>query len=76
MHDANSLYELLENEIIPLFYQRTKEGLPLGWVEKMKASLASLAVRFSADRMVRDYVDQAYMPLMRPQRDAVSPDSS
>jgi starch phosphorylase len=75
-HDANSLYELLENEIIPLYYQRTKEGLPLGWVEKMKASMASLAVRFSADRMVRDYVDLAYMPLMRPQPDAVSPDSS
>ncbi|MFQ5692705.1 MAG: alpha-glucan family phosphorylase, partial [Nitrospinota bacterium] len=64
-HDAEALYGLLENEILPLYYRRDEDGLPRGWIQKMKASMATLAVRFSADRMVRDYVNQAYAPLVR-----------
>ncbi len=62
-HDADSLYDLLENSILPLYYERNEQGLPRGWLEMMKTSMARLAVRFSADRMVRDYTEQAYAPL-------------
>ncbi|MFQ5913896.1 MAG: alpha-glucan family phosphorylase [Nitrospinota bacterium] len=75
-HDAYATYGLLEDEIVPLFYEREGEGLPLGWLQKMKASMASLAVRFSADRMVRDYVYSAYAPLMRSAGKTVSSSGS
>lgn len=61
--DAVSLYELLETEIVPLYYDRGPDGLPHEWIARMKASMATLAVRFSADRMVREYTEQAYAPL-------------
>ena len=60
--DAVDLYDLLQNQIIPLFYDRNPEGLPLGWIQKMKASMATNTPRFSAARMVRDYIIQAYLP--------------
>ncbi len=60
--DVASLYSLLELEIVPLFYDRDADDLPRGWVEMMKASIASLTARFSASRMVRDYVEDAYLP--------------
>lgn len=71
-HDAGALYDLLEKEIIPLYYARGQDGLPQGWIQKIKASMATLAVRFSADRMVRDYTQKAYAPLMRSSRKTVS----
>lgn len=60
--DANSLYETLEKEIIPLYYERDGDGLPFKWIQKMKASLATVTPRFSAARMIRDYIMQAYLP--------------
>ena len=60
--DATSLYETLENQIVPLYYQRNEQGLPVDWIKKMKASMATCTPRFSAARMLRDYITQAYLP--------------
>ncbi len=60
--DAESLYRTLEREVIPLFYDRDIDGLPQGWIQRMKNSISSLAWRFSAHRMVADYVLNAYLP--------------
>ena len=60
--DAESLYHVLETEVIPRFYDRDPDGLPGTWVETMMNSIASLAWRFSAHRMVADYVRTAYLP--------------
>ena len=60
--DVESLYKTLENEIVPLFYQLDESGLPSGWIRRMKSAMATLTPRFSASRMVADYVGKAYMP--------------
>jgi starch phosphorylase len=60
--DCESLYETLTNEIIPLFYDRGPDGLPHGWIARMKAGIRTLGWRFSADRMVMDYVNHCYLP--------------
>jgi starch phosphorylase len=59
-HDAAALYELLEHEIIPLFYRRDAAGLPIGWIGRIKASMQRLIPRFSAHRMVGEYVTALY----------------
>jgi len=60
--DSDALYKVLTTEVIPLFYQRDKDGLPRGWIARMKAAIRTLGWRFSADRMVRDYVTKCYLP--------------
>ena len=60
--DAASLYDVLERLVIPLFFERNAAGLPLGWIERMKRSIMSLAWRYNADRMVTDYVSHSYLP--------------
>jgi starch phosphorylase len=60
--DSQSLYDILENKIAPLYYQRDSEGLPAEWLKHMKASIATVLPRFSTARMVRDYVEEAYLP--------------
>jgi starch phosphorylase len=59
--DAAALYDTLEHELIPLFYDRDATGLPHGWVERMKRSIMTLAWRYNADRMVTDYVSHSYL---------------
>jgi starch phosphorylase len=59
-HDAAKLATLLEREAIPLFYDRDAEGIPHGWIRRVKASMRSLIPRFSAERMVREYVTRLY----------------
>lgn len=58
--DAEQTYRLLEDEIVPLFYRRDHRGIPLGWVRRMKAAMKTATARFTADRMVREYVDHYY----------------
>jgi starch phosphorylase len=58
--DAAMLYDLLEHEVAPLFYDRDRDGIPRGWVRRIKRSLRTNGPRFSATRMVRDYVETAY----------------
>ncbi len=60
--EADSLYTLLEREVVPLFYQRDEDGLPRGWIAMMKKSIGALAPVFSGDRMVRQYAEQFYLP--------------
>jgi starch phosphorylase len=63
--DAESLYDILENEIIPLYYQeRNSDGLPGDWIARMKESIRTLAPQFSTRRMVCDYVEDMYIPAM------------
>ena len=58
--DAESLYDTLENEVIPEFYQRAN-GIPMKWVERMKRSISTLSPKFSSNRMVRDYTEKFYL---------------
>jgi len=51
----------LKEEVIPLFYDRDADGLPRQWIDRMATSIATLAARFSAHRMVMDYVEQGYL---------------
>ncbi len=60
--EAESLFALLEDQIVPLFYERTQGPVPRRWTARIKSSLASLGPRVTADRMVRDYVEQLYEP--------------
>ncbi|MFN2588002.1 MAG: alpha-glucan family phosphorylase [Actinomycetota bacterium] len=63
--DSSSLYDLLEREIAPRFYDRPEGPVPRRWVERMKASMSSLGGFVGADRMVRDYVERLYVPAAR-----------
>jgi len=58
--DANALYDLLEREIIPLYYERSDDGVPRGFVRVMKAAIKSVAPRFSARRMAKEYTSLFY----------------
>ena len=60
--DAEYLYATLENEVVPTFYHRDVHGLPQRWIQMMMHSIATLAWRFSAHRMVMDYVKCCYVP--------------
>lgn len=61
-HDAYKLLDLLQHQVIPLFYDRDSDGIPHGWVERVKRSIRTLAPRFNTERMVREYVDTMYVP--------------
>ncbi len=65
VRDAQSLYEQLEQGVIPLFYDRDAAGIPQGWVAMMKESIISLAPQFSTRRMIKDYTRELYIPAMR-----------
>ncbi len=60
--DADALYRLLEEEIIPLFYTLDKDGIPVGWVRVMKEAMKSAGPHFCSRRMVKEYVNQFYLP--------------
>jgi starch phosphorylase len=60
--DALSLYEQLENSIVPTFYDRGPDGVPHGWVAAMKTSMATLAPIWTSHRMVQDYTERIYLP--------------
>ena len=60
--DGEDLYRVLNDELIPLYYQRDKDGLPRGWIKRMKRTIRTLGWRFSADRMVMDYTTKGYIP--------------
>jgi starch phosphorylase len=60
--EAEALYERLEQNVIPEFYTRNAQGIPLAWVARMRESMARLTPRFSADRVVREYTEQHYLP--------------
>ena len=60
--EATALYDLLEGEVIPEFYTRNAQGIPTAWVRRMRESMARLTTQFSANRAVREYTEQHYLP--------------
>lgn len=61
--DASSLYTILEQEVVPQFYDRDSSGLPRAWLKRIRASMSVLTPQFAGGRMLRDYVETAYLPL-------------
>ena len=60
--DGEDLLRALREEVIPLYYQRDRDGLPRGWIKRMKRTIRTLGWRFNADRMVMDYALKCYVP--------------
>ena len=63
--DAARLYDMLENEVIPAFYDRDREGVPRRWLAKIRASMAELTPLYSANRALREYCERYYLPAAR-----------
>jgi starch phosphorylase len=63
--DALALFEVLERQVVPAFYERDARGLPPAWLELMRNSIARLGARFNTDRMLMEYVDELYLPAHR-----------
>ncbi|QDU33817.1 Maltodextrin phosphorylase [Poriferisphaera corsica] len=63
--ESKSLYDLLEKEIVPLFYDRDDHGVPRGWVKKMKRCISQLAPMFNSNRQVQEYAEKLYLPALR-----------
>jgi glycogen phosphorylase len=63
--DADELYNTLENTIVPLYYDRKLDGVPHGWIRIVKEAVRSCAPAFSARRMLKEYVEQMYLPAMQ-----------
>jgi len=63
--EAEQLYNLLEEEVVPCFYNRNADGIPEAWVARIRASMAELTPHFSSNRMVREYVERLYLPASR-----------
>src|SRR5690606_27552353 len=60
--EAEQLYQLLEKEVIPLYYERDEQGIPRNWIRMIKQSMAQLTPRFSASRTVIEYTEKYYLP--------------
>jgi starch phosphorylase len=60
--DSEDLYRTLRDEVVPLYYQRDRDGIPRGWIRRMKRAIRTLGWRFNADRMVMDYASKCYVP--------------
>jgi len=63
--ECDALYNLLENEIVPLFYERDKGSLPRGWIDMMKTSMRKLGAYFNTGRMLQEYTERSYLPAHR-----------
>jgi starch phosphorylase len=60
--DGDALLRVLRDTVVPLYYERDRDGLPREWIARMKRAIRTLGWRFSADRMVMDYVMKTYIP--------------
>ncbi|MFZ4825715.1 MAG: alpha-glucan family phosphorylase [Phototrophicaceae bacterium] len=72
--ESEALYTVLEHDIIPLFYDRGRDGLPRRWIEKMKNSMIQLTPTFSTRRMVREYTEEFYLPVFKHYRNLIGND--
>jgi starch phosphorylase len=63
--DYEAVFDLLENEIVPLYYDRDMDGVPRGWVKTMKEAIVVAGKSFTTGRMVRDYAVQYYVPALQ-----------
>ena len=62
MVESRDIYEILENEIIPLFFTRGQDSIPRGWTQKMKFSMQTLGPVFNTNRMIEEYTKKFYIP--------------
>ena len=60
--DAQDLYRILEEEIVPTYYDRDQNGVPAGWLGVMRRSMATALWRFSTTRMLHEYTERLYLP--------------
>jgi starch phosphorylase len=60
--DAVDLFDVLEQQVMPDFFERSPEGVPLRWIARIRRALATLAWRYNADRMAVDYATHCYLP--------------
>jgi starch phosphorylase len=65
--DFVSLFKTLEDDIIPLYYERTPEDVPVKWIARVKDNLRTITPQFSTTRMLKEYVENLYIPGMPPQ---------
>ena len=63
--DSQALYRLLEEQVVPLYYDRDPAGIPRGWVQVMKEAMRTSIAAFSMRRMIKEYIEQMYLPVMR-----------
>jgi starch phosphorylase len=63
--EAGALYRLLEEQVVPAFYERDARGMPARWVKMVKEAIRTVAPRFSARRMVKQYAEEAYAPMAK-----------
>ncbi|WP_146602412.1 alpha-glucan family phosphorylase [Novipirellula aureliae] len=70
--EAEQLYDLLEHEVIPEFYNRNEHGIPTAWLARMRASMSQLTPQFSAVRTVREYTEQHYLPAAAAYQDRIA----
>ena len=75
-HEAEQVYDLLENEIVPTFYHRNERGIPETWTGMVRSSMAKLTPYFSTNRMVREYVETYYRPLAESFEERVARDGA
>jgi glycogen phosphorylase len=74
--ESEALYNILENDLIPTFYERGRDGLPRQWIAKVKASMKRLAPYFTTHRMVQEYTDHYYAPTVQRVHAMTTPDVS
>jgi glycogen phosphorylase len=74
--ESNALYDLLEKEIVPLFYDRDRYGRPSGWISRMKTSMLEICPVFNINRMVREYTTRAYLPAVQRYQQLLADDSA
>lgn len=72
--ECEALYNLLEREVIPMFYERTVDGLPRRWIRRVKAAMRTICPVFNTHRMLREYTERLYVPTLLRHRDVVAGD--
>ncbi|MBO5662189.1 MAG: alpha-glucan family phosphorylase, partial [Tidjanibacter sp.] len=72
--DAEMIYRTIEEEIVPLYYDRDEEGMPRGWIKSMKSCIADIASEFTTNRMLTDYEERFYNPLYARHREIIKGD--
>jgi starch phosphorylase len=65
LEDSQSLYQLLEEQVVPTFYERDAQGMPVSWLKMMRESIRSIAPAFSTSRMLKEYTAEMYLPALR-----------
>jgi starch phosphorylase len=74
--EAEALYDLLEREVVPAFYDRDENGIPAGWTARMRESMARLTPHYSTNRVVREYAEQYYLPAASAYRERAAADGA